>query len=319
MPNLRNHIQVRGIVQGVGFRPFVYNLAYSLGLTGFVFNSSSGVTIEIEGDDAAVAAFLRTLKGDPPQMAEITEITVSELAVEGSAGFSILGSREEAGEFVLVSPDAGTCDACWSDFGDPANRRYGYPFTNCTHCGPRYTILRDIPYDRAKTTMSAFAMCADCEREYEDPRDRRFHAQPNACAVCGPSLLLVKSGAAATADFQDRDSLAMVRQARGLLAEGKILAVKGLGGFLLACDATNEAAVSELRRRKRRPHKPFALMVRDLAAAKRLCQVAAEDEASLLSPRRPIVILPRRAEARLASGIELRMHLALHPEITLSV
>ncbi len=302
MPKLRTHIQVRGIVQGVGFRPFVYNLAHSLGLTGFVFNSSSGVTIEIEGDGAAVAAFLETLKADPPQLAEITDITVSEVAVEGSAGFSILGSREEAGEFVLVSPDAGTCDACWSDFGDPANRRFGYPFTNCTHCGPRYTILRDIPYDRAKTTMAPFTMCAECEREYEDPRDRRFHAQPNACGVCGPSLLLVKSLPAA-ADFQDRDSLAIVRQARGLLAEGKILAVKGLGGFLLACDATNEATVAELRRRKRRPHKPFALMVRDLAAASRLCEVSAEDEASLLSPRRPIVILPRRAESGLASGI----------------
>ncbi len=302
MPKLRKHIQVRGIVQGVGFRPFVYNLAHALGLTGYVFNSSSGVTIEIEGDGAAVAAFLQTLKENPPQLADITGITVSETSVEGSACFSILGSREEAGEFVLVSPDAGTCDACWSDFGDPANRRYGYPFTNCTHCGPRYTILRDIPYDRAKTTMSAFTMCADCEKEYEDPRDRRFHAQPNACAVCGPSLLLVKSGATAS-DFQNRDSLGIVRQARGLLAEGKIVAVKGLGGFLLACDATNEAAVAELRGRKRRPHKPFALMVRDLASARRLCEVSTLDEASLLSPRRPIVIFPRRAEARLASGI----------------
>jgi hydrogenase maturation protein HypF len=319
MPNLRKHIRVRGIVQGVGFRPFVYNLAQSLGLAGYVFNSSSGVTIQIEGDGAALAAFLEKLKADPPQLAEITEITVSEMTVEGSSGFTIVGSREEAGEFVLVPPDAGTCDACWSDFGDPANRRYGYPFTNCTHCGPRYTILRDIPYDRAKTTMSAFAMCADCEKEYEDPRDRRFHAQPNACAVCGPSLLLVKSVATASMAaavqltamraslgncwFQDKDSLAIVREARGLLSEGKILAVKGLGGFLLACDATNEAAVAELRRRKRRPHKPFALMVRDLASARRLCEVSPEDEASLLSPRRPIVILPRRAEATLASGI----------------
>jgi hydrogenase maturation protein HypF len=313
MPNQRKHIQVRGIVQGVGFRPFVYNHAQSLGLTGYVFNSSSGVTIEIEGDGAAVDAFLQTLKDDPPQLAEITEIAVSEMEVEGGTGFSILGSREEAGEFVLVSPDAGTCDACWSDFGDPANRRYGYPFTNCTHCGPRYTILRDIPYDRAKTTMSAFTMCSDCKKEYEDPRDRRFHAQPNACAVCGPSLLLVKSVATASMAaavqylgncwFQDKDSLAIVREARGLLAEGKILAVKGLGGFLLACDATSEAAVAELRRRKRRPHKPFALMVRDLAAARRLCEVSAKDEASLLSPRRPIVILPRRPDATLASGI----------------
>ena len=317
MPYQRKHIQVRGVVQGVGFRPFVYNLAQALGLSGYVFNSSAGVTIEIEGDGAAGEAFLRTLQGDPPQLAEITEVTVSEVAVEGSAGFSILSSREEDGEFVLVPPDAGTCDACWSDFGDPANRRFGYPFTNCTHCGPRYTILRDIPYDRAKTTMSSFAMCAACEKEYEDPRDRRFHAQPNACALCGPSLLLVQSvpmasnmalGHLKTASlgncwFQDKDSLAMVRQARGLLGEGKILAVKGLGGFLLACDATNEAAVLELRRRKRRPDKPFALMVRDLAAARKLCVVSSEDEASLLSPRRPIVILPRRPEAGLACGI----------------
>ncbi len=319
MPSLRKHIQVRGIVQGVGFRPFVYNLAQFLGLTGFVFNSSSGVTIEIEGDGAPVTTFLQTLQEDPPQLAEITEITVSEMGVEGSAGFSILGSREEAGEFVLVPPDAGTCDACWNDFGDPANRRFGYPFTNCTHCGPRYAILRDIPYDRAKTTMAAFPMCADCEKEYEDPQDRRFHAQPNACAVCGPSLLLVKSVATASMAaavqpaamraslgncwFQDKDSLAIVRQTRALLAEGKIVAVKGLGGFLLACDATHEAAVAELRRRKRRPHKPFALMVRDVAAARRLCEVSTEDEASLLSSRRPIVILPRRTDAGLASGI----------------
>lgn len=319
MPSLRKHIQVRGIVQGVGFRPFVYNLAQSLGLTGFVFNSSSGVTIEIEGDGAAVATFLQTLQEDPPQLAEITEITVSEKGVEGSTGFSILGSREEAGEFVLVPPDAGTCADCWNDFGDPANRRFGYPFTNCTHCGPRYTILRDIPYDRAKTTMASFQMCADCEKEYEDPQDRRFHAQPNACAVCGPSLLMVKSVATASMAaamqpaamraslgncwFQDKDSLAIVRQARGLLAEGKIVAVKGLGGFLLACDATNDAAVAELRRRKRRPHKPFALMVRDVAAARRLCEVTTEDEASLLSSRRPIVILPQRPDAALAPGI----------------
>ena len=319
MTNQRRHIHVRGIVQGVGFRPFVFKLAQSLGLTGYVFNSSSGVTIEIEGGEAEVEEFLATLKADPPQLAEITQIAVSDMETQGDAGFSILGSREEAGEFALVPPDAGTCHACWSDFGDPANRRYGYPFTNCTHCGPRYTIIRDIPYDRATTTMSSFTMCAACQAEYEDPEDRRFHAQPNACADCGPSLLLVKSVAsewmaAATPDaaaraslgncwFQDRDSLPILRQARALLLEGKILAVKGLGGFLLACDATNQIAVAELRRRKRRPHKPFALMVRDLAAARRLCELSAQDEASLLSPRRPIVILPRRPGAKLASGI----------------
>src|ERR1700733_7762823 len=315
-PDRRKHIQVRGIVQGVGFRPFVYKLANSLGLTGYVFNSSAGVTIEIEGGGSKVDEFLETLRNDPPQLAEITQIKVSEIAVQGDTGFSILGSREEAGEFALISPDAGTCDACWRDFGDPSNRRYGYPFTNCTHCGPRYTIIRDIPYDRATTTMSSFKMCSACRAEYEDPEDRRFHAQPNACAECGPSLLLLKSpgwnasprpgvalAALGNCWFQDTDSLSIIRQARALLLEGKILAVKGLGGFLLACDATNEAAVTELRKRKQRPHKPFALMVRDLAAARRLCELSPEDELSLASARKPIVILPRLQEAKLAAGI----------------
>jgi len=299
----RRHVHVRGIVQGVGFRPFVYNLARSLRLTGFVFNSSSGVTIEIEG--AAIEQFLHTLKHDPPPLAEITEITVSEMAVLGSVGFSILGSREEAGEFALVPPDAGTCDACWRDFGDPANRRFGYPFTNCTHCGPRYTILRDLPYDRATTTMSSFRMCGDCQAEYEDPGNRRFHAQPNACAVCGPSLALVESNSESltAASWATKDSLPIIRQARMLLGQGKILAVKGLGGFLLACDASNDTAVEELRKRKRRPHKPFALMVRDLAAAKRLCRLSAQDETSLLHPRRPIVVLPRVAGGGLSTTI----------------
>ena len=317
-PNKRKHIQVRGIVQGVGFRPFVYKLANSLRLTGYVFNSSSGVTIEVEGGESQVDEFLTTLRNDPPQLAEITQIKVSEIAVQGDTGFSILGSREEAGEFVLISPDAGTCDACWRDFGDPSNRRYGYPFTNCTHCGPRYTIIRDIPYDRATTTMSTFNMCDACWAEYENPEDRRFHAQPNACAVCGPSLLLVKSvfkgwmeaapeaaalGSLGNCWFQDKDSLPLIHEARALLQAGKILAVKGLGGFLLACDAANEAAVAELRTRKKRPHKPFALMVRDLAAARRICELTPEDESALLSPRRPIVILTRRAGVELAPSI----------------
>jgi hydrogenase maturation protein HypF len=301
MTSRRKHIQVRGIVQGVGFRPFVYKLANELGLTGYVFNSSSGVTIEVEGGGSELEEFLRTLKEDPPALAEITQITVSEVAVQGGTGFSILHSREEAGEFALVSPDAGTCDACWRDFGDPSNRRYGYPFTNCTHCGPRYTIIRDIPYDRATTTMASFVMCSDCQAEYEDPGDRRFHAQPNACAVCGPSLALVEPGSQAS--FAGANSLGIIRQTRALLREGKIVGVKGLGGFLLACDATNQAAVAELRRRKRRPHKPFALMVRDLEAVRGLCDLSAEDEHSLLHPRRPIVILPRRTGTGLAPGL----------------
>jgi hydrogenase maturation protein HypF len=296
----RKHIVVRGVVQGVGFRPFVYKAATSLGLTGFVFNSSSGVTIEIEGRGSALDEFCQTLKNDPPQLAEIAEITASEIAVQGGAGFSILASREEAGAFALVPPDIGTCDECWRDFGDPANRRYGYPFTNCTHCGPRYTIIRDIPYDRTTTTMSAFTMCADCQAEYDDPDDRRFHAQPNACSVCGPSLTLAESGAEV---LPAKDSLTIIRQTRALLRAGKIVAVKGLGGFLLACDATQDAAVAELRRRKRRPHKPFALMVRDLAAARKLCRLTADDEAALLHPRRPIVVLGGLPGGPLSSGL----------------
>src|SRR3984885_12732563 len=193
LPGKRKHIQVRGTVQGVGFRPFVYKLAHSLGLTGYVFNSSSGVTIEIEGAASDIQSFLDTLHTSPPQLAAITGITVSEVETRGETGFSILHSHEEPGGFSLIPPDAGTCDDCWRDFGSPANRRYGYPFTNCTHCGPRYTIIRDIPYDRATTTMSTFTMCDACRAEYEDPEDRRFHAQPNACAECGPSLLLLKS------------------------------------------------------------------------------------------------------------------------------
>ena len=302
--HIRKHIQVRGIVQGVGFRPFVFNLAASLGLTGYVFNSSAGVTIEVEGDEAEIGQFLETLQAHPPQLAEIAEIAVAEMNVRGDSAFTILHSQEEPGEFVLVSPDAGTCDECWSDFGDRTNRRYGYPFTNCTNCGPRYTIIRDIPYDRPKTTMARFKMCAACQSEYEDPTDRRFHAQPNACAACGPSLFLTRCGSSLEeCAFGAADSLPTIRKTRKLLREGKIVAVKGLGGFLLACDARNDSAVAELRKRKRRSDKPFAIMTRDLAAARKLCDVSQADEAALLHLRRPIVILPRLPNADLARGI----------------
>jgi hydrogenase maturation protein HypF len=285
---------VRGIVQGVGFRPFVYNLAHSLGLNGYVFNSSAGVTIEIEGEEAGLVAFVDTLRAEPPHLAAIASIAVADIAACGGTGFAILESHNEPDAFSLISPDAGTCDACWRDFGDPGNRRYGYPFTNCTHCGPRYTIIQDMPYDRASTTMARFTMCAACAGEYADPTDRRFHAQPNACAICGPSLELVPSGSAlAECSFADRDSLAMIRKARACLRAGNIVAVKGLGGFLLACDAANAAAVAELRRRKRRSGKPFALMARDVTAVKTICAVSPGGEAALLSVRRPIVVLPR--------------------------
>jgi hydrogenase maturation protein HypF len=303
-PTRRKHIEVRGIVQGVGFRPFVYKLAQSLGLTGYVFNSSSGVTIEIEGSTSTLDAFLDTLHNRPPQLAAITEITISDTGILGTPHFSILESHDEQGQFSLISPDTGTCDACWHDFGDPHNRRFGYPFTNCTHCGPRYTIIQDIPYDRATTTMAMFTMCPDCAAEYSDPNDRRFHAQPNACSVCGPSLELIAPGTPLSqCRFTDKDSLTKLRAARALLREGKILAVKGLGGFLLACDAANDEAVAKLRRRKRRSDKPFALMCRDLASVGRLCRVSSQDEAALLSVRRPIVVLPRLPNSHLSDTV----------------
>ena len=296
---LRKKIQVRGVVQGVGFRPFVYNLARGLGLSGYVLNSSSGVTIEIEGSDAAVSQFLETLAENPPPLAEINQVLTTELEPNGESTFAIQESVSEEGKFALVSPDVATCADCWRDFTDPRNRRYGYPFTNCTNCGPRYTIVRDIPYDRPNTTMAGFRMCAECQAEYDDATDRRFHAQPNACPVCGPTLVLSKRESFPPANGHafgfGELSISILRDLRTLLHQGRIVALRGLGGFHLACDAQNATAVECLRQRKRRSDKPFALMVRDLATVERLCFVNQADRELLLSPRRPIVILPRRA------------------------
>ena len=307
LPISRKQILIRGIVQGVGFRPFVYNLAQSLDLSGYILNSSSGVTIEIEGREANIEHFLDALRKNPPPLAQITDIALAEFPPQGATQFSIRESREEDAAFVLVSPDVATCEACWKEFGDPANRRYGYPFTNCTNCGPRYTIVRDIPYDRAKTTMATFLMCGLCHAEYEDPRNRRFHAQPNACPACGPAVVLVPRGSRLpdAADFSaaSNTSLPTLRRVRALLHEGNIVAVKGLGGFLLACDARNESAVQTLRQRKRRSDKPFALMARDIAAVEQFCVVTEADRIALTSPRRPIVILPRRPDTNLPEAI----------------
>jgi hydrogenase maturation protein HypF len=302
---IRRQIRVRGIVQGVGFRPFVYNLARDLGLAGCVFNSSAGVTVEIEGADEGIQKFLDALRHRPPPLALIAEIAVVELEPLGDDDFVIRQSHSEAGEFVLVSPDMATCDECWRDFGDPKNRRFGYPFTNCTNCGPRYTIIQDIPYDRPMTTMSPFRMCELCQAEYEDPANRRFHAQPNACPVCGPSLAIAQSGSAFPEDlsYNAAESAAIIRQARELLCQGKVVAVKGLGGFLLACDAENDASVKLLRSRKRRSDKPFALMARDLTAVESFCVVSDTERTALLSPRRPIVVLRRRPGAKISSAV----------------
>ena len=275
----RRQIRIRGVVQGVGFRPFVHNLARRLGLAGYVLNSSAGVVAEVEGTPAALDGFVASLRSEAPPLARIEEMLVAEIDPLGERDFAIRESQAQEGEFVLVSPDVATCSDCYRDFTDPANRRYGYAFTNCTNCGPRYTIIRDIPYDRPNTTMAGFRMCAACQAEYDDPGNRRFHAQPNACAECGPQL------SAPMAEAQRR------------LREGAIVAIRGLGGFHLACDPRNDRAVRRLRERKRRSDKPFALMARDLAAVEAFCAVSDDDRRALSSPRRPIVILPRRAES----------------------
>ncbi len=306
-PLIRKQLSIRGIVQGVGFRPFVYNLARSLDLSGYILNSASGVTIELEGTADGLEAFLTKLRTSPPPLAHITDLTVQDLAAQGEQGFSIRASRDEAHAFVLVSPDVATCDECWRDYTDPANRRYGYPFTNCTNCGPRYTIIQDVPYDRPRTTMATFRMCALCQAEYDDPGNRRFHAQPNACPVCGPGVVLVERGAALPPPTAFTNSAsaphAVFHQVRTLLRDGKIVAVKGLGGFFLACDAQNDDAVQQLRQRKRRSEKPFALMARDLASIEACCVLSEDDRLSLQSGQRPIVILERRPEAGLAPSI----------------
>ncbi|HYL35230.1 MAG TPA: carbamoyltransferase HypF [Bryobacteraceae bacterium] len=304
-PIVRRQIHVRGIVQGVGFRPFVYNLARRLQLSGYVLNSSAGVLIEVEGHEAELGQFVRGLSEDAPPLSQIEDLAVAALEPAGYDSFVIRESVDEPGRLVPVSPDVSTCDDCMRDFRTPGNRRHGYPFTNCTNCGPRYTITRKIPYDRPLTTMACFVMCERCRREYENPADRRFHAQPNACPECGPSLLLsVSAGLAPAPEFErGGDCLPVIREVRRLLREGRVLAIKGLGGFHLACDPFNESAVQSLRERKKRSDKPFALMVPDVASAERFCVVSEGARAALQSPHRPIVILPRRPDASISAAL----------------
>jgi len=298
----RTQIRIRGIVQGVGFRPFVYNLARRLGLSGYVLNSSAGVVIEAEGPADQLERFVGLLATHAPPLALIEDLELIELSPAGLSGFDIRESVDDPGHLLPVSPDVSTCPDCLADFRDPQNRRYGYPFTNCTNCGPRYTITRKIPYDRPLTTMACFPMCPECLHEYEDPADRRFHAQPNACPVCGPSLALV-SPVRLREILKFGAGIEAIREVRRLLREGRILAIKGLGGFHLACDPSNETAVRVLRERKKRSDKPFALMVPDVGAAERFCVVSDAARAALTGIRRPIVILPRRAEAPLAADL----------------
>src|SRR5579872_1133752 len=294
---IRKRIRVQGVVQGVGFRPFVYRLAIAKGLSGYVSNSTAGVIIEIEGTAGSIEGFVGGFRGEMPALALVDTFELEDIPALGGSGFSIRESESERGEFVLVPPDIATCEECLGDFTDPRNRRYLYPFTNCTNCGPRYTIIEDIPYDRPATSMARFRMCDACQREYEDPADRRFHAQPNACPECGPWLELRTAGAIIAERHE------ALRQARALLHAGHIVAIKGLGGFHLACNAINAAAVRHLRERKRRSDKPFALMARGIEQIRRFCHVSDEECAALLSSRRPIVILERQSHASLPSDV----------------
>ncbi|MHB8835701.1 MAG: carbamoyltransferase HypF [Candidatus Methylomirabilia bacterium] len=292
---MRLRVEVRGVVQGVGFRPTVWRLARELGLAGFVRNSSAGVEIEIEGDRAG--EFPDALLASPPPLARITGLEAREIPELGDADFVILPSRE-AGAASDLSPDIATCADCLRELGDPADRRSAYPFINCTNCGPRYSITLRVPYDRPNTTMAPFALCPDCEREYRDPADRRFHAQPNACARCGPTLTF--RGGGDTGAIRGDEA---VRAAIALLLGGGVLALKGLGGYQLACDALDAAAVALLRQRKRRSNKAFALMAPDVAGVRAFAEVSPEEEALLVSPERPIVLLARRAPAGLADAV----------------
>ncbi len=289
---LRQRIVVTGVVQGVGFRPFVYTCASRHGLSGWVRNDANGVVLEIEGDFDALAAFVRALHDEPPPLAVVETVTVTDIPSEGGTGFAI-GSSDSGGSVrTLASPDIAMCADCAGELADPDNRRFRHPFITCTNCGPRFTIITGLPYDRPTTTMAAFAMCGPCATEYADPADRRFHAQTIACPDCGPRLELVD------AEGGSHVGESALAEARVQLAAGRIVAVKGIGGYHLACDATNPSTVAELRHRKQRGAKPFAVMVPDLDAAASLVVVSRTAADLLAGIRRPVVILPRRQDPR---------------------
>ena len=288
---VRRILHVRGVVQGVGFRPFVYRTALELGLRGAVWNDSDGVVIDVEGEPTAVDALVRQIALDAPPRASVDSLTTSNAVPSGVAAFTIAESEKGVPSRARVSPDLATCEACLRELLDKRDRRFRYPFINCTDCGPRFSIARGVPYDRARTTMSSFVMCARCQAEYDDPCSRRFHAQPNACADCGPRIWI--SGSRAEP----------IHAVVAALRAGKIAAIKGLGGFHLACDARNGAAVQALRERKRRSEKPFAVMFADLNQLEREAVLDAPARAALTSARRPIVLVPRRAASSLAAEV----------------
>jgi hydrogenase maturation protein HypF len=290
-PPVRRRLRVSGIVQGVGFRPFVYGLASSAHLGGFVGNDTDGVFIEIEGDADIVTEFVSDLERCAPSAARIQQIEAEDIPPAGTTSFRIVASHHAATGTALVSPDLRTCDQCLAELHDPDDRRHNYPFINCTNCGPRFTIIERTPYDRPETTMRPFRMCAQCQAEYDSPTNRRFHAQPNACAVCGPRVRSFP------------DSTDPIRHARQRVAAGEIVAVKSLGGFHLACDATSESAVAILRERKGRVDKPFAVMVADLTTARSITHIDADEARLLTSRERPIVLLKKRPNTSVSDPV----------------
>ncbi len=296
-PTVRRSVLVSGVVQGVGFRPFIYRLAFEEGLAGFVGNDTDGVTIEIEGPRDRGEEFLRRLRSEIPPLARIDSVEVRDLAATGELGFRIVTSQVVGRVSTGIPADAATCEDCLRELLDPAGRRFRYPFLNCTNCGPRFTITRQIPYDRPQTSMAKFPMCALCQAEYDDPLNRRFHAQPNACWDCGPRVWLVG------ADGAEIIATDPVGKCVDFLVSGQVMAIKGIGGFHLSVDATNEPAVARLRERKRRHGKPLAVMVKDLAAAHAICSLTEQEEALLTIPARPIVLARARCDSGIAPSV----------------
>ncbi|HZU87052.1 MAG TPA: carbamoyltransferase HypF, partial [Anaerolineaceae bacterium] len=294
-------IFVRGVVQGVGFRPFIFALATRHDLTGWVRNTSSGVEIEVFGATEALRSFVRAIQVEKPPLARIDALESQENPFAEYRDFTILTSQAEAGEFMPISPDVAICADCRRELFDPADRRYRYPFINCTNCGPRFSIIQDIPYDRSKTTMSGFPLCRNCHDEYENPLDRRFHAQPVACPDCGPIIQWSEAGVGATGRSPSGEDA--LQAARAAIKEGKIVAIKGLGGFHLACDATNPQAVETLRQRKKRSDKPFALMAFDLNTIEKYAVITPAEAELLRSAQAPIVLLERNPGSKIAEQV----------------
>jgi hydrogenase maturation protein HypF len=315
-PQERAWVKILGAVQGVGFRPFVYRLATELGLAGWVINDSRGVLVEVEGSRAQLERFLTSLATQKPPRAIVQDLEVGWLDPVGYQGFKIRHSDHEGAKTVLVLPDVATCADCLAEVMQPTDRRFRYPFTNCTNCGPRFSIIQALPYDRPNTTMRRFVMCPDCQAEYDSPLDRRFHAQPNACPLCGPRLTALRRveraevGTAADSPWPGNPAYhvlnsghAALQEAAMALLRGQIVAVKGLGGFHLMVDANNAPAIDRLRERKPRRDKPFAVMVADLTQARQLVLLTSQAEDLLASPEAPILLLPRRPDAPVADNV----------------